>query len=40
MPKKRSGKNSKAAMYDPGLLEELEEVYHDAHDHLVSSFAS
>ena len=27
-------------MYDPDLLEELEEVYHDAHDHIVQSFVS
>jgi hypothetical protein len=29
-----------AALYDPMLLEELEDVYHDAHDHLVLSFTN
>lgn len=28
-----------AALYDPMLLEELEDVFHDAHEYIVSSFA-
>jgi hypothetical protein len=35
------GKRKKrGTLYDPLLLEELEDVYHDAHDHLVLSFTN
>jgi hypothetical protein len=33
-------KKESAAMYDPMLIEELEDIYHDAHDHIVQSFVS
>ena len=34
---KRPHKKSDA-LYDPQLLEELEDVFHDAHDHIELSF--
>lgn len=37
---KVGSKKNSTKLYDPVLLEEIEEVFHDAHDYIMSSFIS